>query len=216
MSQEAARVARDRLDGWVREVVAWHFDPRTGTPFWLEWAARERFDPREVQGYDDLRRLGNFQDEWLRGGPVQRWVPKGYAGRPVYVFETGGTALDVWSLDKTLRIADARVGEPVLARLTARYAERPAPFDLERLLARLGVRRRGVGEDVDFDDQAPLAAVRKTRRASVPPLCRLKRSTNSEPMRRRRRPATGTSFISRLITNPKRGGSAAHMTTPSR
>ena len=34
----------------------------------------------------------------------------------------------------------------------------------------------------------PLAAVRNTRRASVPPLWRLKRSTNSEPMRRSNRP----------------------------
>ena len=84
--------AREALEAWVREVVAWHFDPATGSPFWLEWAARAGFDPRrEVKGYGDLKRLGFFQDEWLRGGPVRRWVPKGYAGRPVSVFETGGS-----------------------------------------------------------------------------------------------------------------------------
>jgi hypothetical protein len=84
--------ARERLDAWVREVVAWHFDPATGTPFWLERARGLGFDPRrEVRTYDDLDRFGPFQDEWLRGGPVQRWVPKGYAGRPVSVFETGGS-----------------------------------------------------------------------------------------------------------------------------
>ena len=33
----------------------------------------------------------NFEDEWLRGGPVRRWVPKAYADRPIYVFETGGS-----------------------------------------------------------------------------------------------------------------------------
>src|SRR5438034_2650785 len=32
-----------------------------------------------------------FQDEWLRGGPVRRWVPKAYADKPIYVFETGGS-----------------------------------------------------------------------------------------------------------------------------
>ena len=80
------------LDEWVREVVAWHFDPKTGTPFWLERARHLDFDPRkDVRGYGDLDRFGSFQDEWLRGGPVRRWVPKGYAGRPVYVFETGGS-----------------------------------------------------------------------------------------------------------------------------
>ncbi len=50
------------------------------------------WDPREeIQSYDDLARFGPFQDEWLRGGPVRRWVPKGYADRPVYTFETGGS-----------------------------------------------------------------------------------------------------------------------------
>ena len=89
-----ARVAeaRARLDAWVREVVAWHFDPQTGTPFWLEFAARLDWDPRrEIAGFDDLARLGNFQDEWLRGGPVRRWVPRAFADRPIYVFETGGS-----------------------------------------------------------------------------------------------------------------------------
>ncbi|HET7291080.1 MAG TPA: hypothetical protein VFM88_01520, partial [Vicinamibacteria bacterium] len=87
-----AEEARRALDAWVREVVAWHFDPATGTPFWLEFAARAGWDPRrEVQGYGDLALFGFFQDEWLRGGPVRRWVPKGLAHAPVYVFETGGS-----------------------------------------------------------------------------------------------------------------------------
>ena len=45
----------------------------------------------EIKGFADLKRFGEFEDEWLRGGPVQRWVPKGCAGKPVFVFETGGT-----------------------------------------------------------------------------------------------------------------------------
>jgi hypothetical protein len=85
-------VARQALDAWVREVLDWHFSPQTGTPFWLEWAKEAGFDPRqEVRGYAGLERFGSFQDEWLRGGPVRRWVPKGCAGRPVYIFETGGS-----------------------------------------------------------------------------------------------------------------------------
>jgi hypothetical protein len=86
------RDSRAELDAWVREVVAWHFDPETGCPFWLERAKGLGFDPRrEVQTYDDLDKLSPFEDEWLRGGPVRRWVPKGLADRPVYVFETGGS-----------------------------------------------------------------------------------------------------------------------------
>jgi len=91
--QTDSPTSHDReLDAWVREVVQWHFDPKTGTPFWLEFAKSLDWDPREeVRGYADLDRFGFFQDEWLRGGPVRRWVPKGYAERPVYVFETGGS-----------------------------------------------------------------------------------------------------------------------------
>ena len=84
--------AREALDRWVREVVAWHFDPATGCPFWLERARKLGWDPRErITSFADLKHFGGFEDEWLRGGPVQRWVPKGFAGKPVFVFETGGT-----------------------------------------------------------------------------------------------------------------------------
>jgi len=84
--------AREALDAHVREVVRWHFDPATGCPFWLEYARRLGWDPREqIRSFEDLARLGWFQDDWLRGGPVQRWIPKAYEGRPVFVFETGGT-----------------------------------------------------------------------------------------------------------------------------
>ncbi|MCK6484683.1 MAG: hypothetical protein HUU22_00340 [Phycisphaerae bacterium] len=84
--------ARARLDAHTREIVAWHFDPTTGCPFWLEYADKLNWDPRrEIRGYDDLDKFDSFQDEWLRGGPVRRWVPRAYADRPVYVFETGGS-----------------------------------------------------------------------------------------------------------------------------
>jgi acyl-CoA synthetase (AMP-forming)/AMP-acid ligase II len=91
---DAATVAaaRNTLDAHVREIVAWHFSPETGTPFWLERAADLGIDPvRQVRGFADLEIFGLFEDEWLRGGPVRRWVPKGMAGKPLMVFETGGT-----------------------------------------------------------------------------------------------------------------------------
>ena len=84
--------SRNALDAWVRDIVQWHFDPATGCPFWLEFASQLDWDPRhEIQRYEDLNRFGLFQDEWLRGGPVRRWIPKAYADRPCYVFETGGS-----------------------------------------------------------------------------------------------------------------------------
>ena len=38
-----------------------------------------------------MKKFPAFEDEWLRGGPVRRWVPKAFADKPIYVFETGGT-----------------------------------------------------------------------------------------------------------------------------
>jgi phenylacetate-coenzyme A ligase PaaK-like adenylate-forming protein len=86
---DASRVA---LDAWVREVVAWHFDPASGSPFWLDYAGQLGWDPRTaINGFADLKRFPPFEDDWLRGGPVQRWIPKALSGKPVFVFETGGT-----------------------------------------------------------------------------------------------------------------------------
>ncbi len=86
------QAARDRLDAHVYETVQWHFHPSTGCPFWLQKAKELKFDPlKEVCTFDDLKKFPAFQDEWLRGGPVRRWVPKALADKPIYVFETGGT-----------------------------------------------------------------------------------------------------------------------------
>ena len=80
----AATAAQDQLDAWVREVVDWHFDPASGCPFWLDRAQQLGWDPRrEIKGFSDLSRFGLFEDEWLRGGPVRRWVPRGLSGQPV-------------------------------------------------------------------------------------------------------------------------------------
>jgi phenylacetate-coenzyme A ligase PaaK-like adenylate-forming protein len=84
--------ARDRLDAHTYEIVQWHFHESSGCPFWLEKKRELRFDPlTEVNCFEDLCKFPHFEDEWLRGGPVRRWVPKAYADKPVYVFETGGT-----------------------------------------------------------------------------------------------------------------------------
>src|SRR5687767_2638881 len=90
--------ARERLDAHVREIIEWHFNPETGSSFWVDAVGGKNpnlkldFDPRkEVKSFDDLKKFGLFEDEWLRGGPVRRWVPKAYQQKPIYVFETGGT-----------------------------------------------------------------------------------------------------------------------------
>ncbi|QDU73933.1 hypothetical protein Pan97_09330 [Bremerella volcania] len=90
--EAAVKSAKDKLDAHTYEIVQWHFHESTGCPFWLEKKKEFNFDPlTEVKGYDDLKKFPLFEDEWLRGGPVRRWVPQAYADKPIYVFETGGT-----------------------------------------------------------------------------------------------------------------------------
>src|SRR5271154_2294430 len=91
--------AKEKLDAHVRDTIEWHFNPATGAPFWVDAAAGKNpllklsFDPRkEVKCFEDLKKFGLFEDEWLRGGPVRRWVPKALQSKPIYVFETGGGA----------------------------------------------------------------------------------------------------------------------------
>jgi phenylacetate-coenzyme A ligase PaaK-like adenylate-forming protein len=87
-----AQQAKAQLDAHVREIVNWHFNTETGCPFWLDFAKNLSWDPRrEINSFEDLRKFPPFEDEWLRGGPVRRWLPKGLEGKPIFTFETGGT-----------------------------------------------------------------------------------------------------------------------------
>lgn len=86
------KAAKEALDQHTIETVKWHFDEATGSPFWLEKKKELGFDPtKDVKCFEDLNKFPLFEDDWLRGGPVRRWVPKGLDGQPTYVFETGGT-----------------------------------------------------------------------------------------------------------------------------
>lgn len=84
--------ARAALDAHTYEIVQRHFHESTGCPFWLEKKRELKFDPlKEVRNFDDLKKFPLFEDEWLRGGPVERWRMRDHAHRPTFVFETGGT-----------------------------------------------------------------------------------------------------------------------------
>ncbi|WP_433260661.1 phenazine antibiotic biosynthesis protein [Actinosynnema sp. CS-041913] len=85
--------ARPDPDEFVRAAMAWHFDPETGSPFWLGRAPSLDFDPRaDVKSLADLRLFPNLVDE-LRDVPVADLIPRGYGPRPdlVGVYESGGT-----------------------------------------------------------------------------------------------------------------------------
>jgi hypothetical protein len=76
-----------------------------------------------------------------------------------HVQRAGGHAWEVWPLEKTLRTADSVFEQPVLTPLAARYAQTPAPLDLDALFHSLGVDR--TESDITLSDSAPLAWVRR-------------------------------------------------------
>lgn len=75
------------------------------------------------------------------------------------VLAVGGNHEQDWSIARVLAAADKAVGADVLTRLHDELGPKPVTPDLAALWRDLGVKR--VGEDVEFDDSAPLAAIRK-------------------------------------------------------
>ena len=86
--------AQAALDRHVVEIVEWHFNPETGSPFWLEEARRLTWDPREkIRSFADLVQHFPAADERvLKSGKLRDRIPKGFgeivSSSP---FFTGGT-----------------------------------------------------------------------------------------------------------------------------
>jgi phenylacetate-coenzyme A ligase PaaK-like adenylate-forming protein len=90
--EEALPLLRTGLDEWTRRMMRWHFSDETGARFWTGYRGTLGFDPlRDVARFADLRRFGPFDVERLRRAHLRDLLPRGFAGRPFRVFETGGT-----------------------------------------------------------------------------------------------------------------------------
>ncbi|MFB6309245.1 MAG: hypothetical protein ABEH35_07945 [Haloarculaceae archaeon] len=110
------------LDAWTRHVVETHFDPETGTPYWLDWERERDVDVRSaVDGFEDLHSVFEpFDEDVLRTLPVEQFHPKDLDGRR-RVYETGGTTG-----------APKRVVMRDYWRLQARWASRLLPEEFPR------------------------------------------------------------------------------------
>lgn len=76
------------------------------------------------------------------------------------IVAAGGTIAVRWPIEKALEIGDRATGVTVLHDLYASMATSPVRVDLADLWRRLGV--RVVAGNVEFDDRAPLAAIRRS------------------------------------------------------
>jgi len=85
------------------------------------------------------------------------------------ILDAGGDIRKEWNLQDALRIGDRAVGVNVLEPLYTRMKDNSVNVDLGSLWTQLGVQSDGAA--VRFDDNAPLAAVRRaiTTRESAPP-----------------------------------------------
>lgn len=82
------------------------------------------------------------------------------------IVRAGGSIEDAMDVDEMLALGDAALPAPVLGPLYEAMKADPHPVDLETLWRRLGVRR--AGERVVYDDEAPLAAVRRAMTRAAP------------------------------------------------
>ena len=81
------------LDEHVRRIVALHFDPTAGSPYWLERQRELGLDAIDaIQGSNDLIKLGPMREQDLAERPVTDFVPLACRDRLVgaIVTETGG------------------------------------------------------------------------------------------------------------------------------
>src|SRR5690348_3620083 len=80
------------LDAWTRRILQRHFDPDTGSAYWLKQRAELDFDPLALTSYDELSLFDNFDLAVLRDADpadfVPQAVPRPLAGR---VWESAGT-----------------------------------------------------------------------------------------------------------------------------
>lgn len=83
------------LDTWTREIISWHFQQETGSPYWLERLKQFDFNPlTDIKTYDDLKLFGFFNESELKTIPAQSLIPKGMNRNNrshCRIFETGGT-----------------------------------------------------------------------------------------------------------------------------
>ncbi len=103
----------------LREILALHFDPSGGSPYWLlreralGWSVRA-----EIQSIDDLGRLGPFDLGDLARYPVTDFVPRSLLGEQHLVMaESGGTTGTPATTAYTQRDFESAFIEPFLDTL---------------------------------------------------------------------------------------------------
>jgi thienamycin biosynthesis protein ThnN len=81
-------------DDWLRHILAIHFHPDRGAPYWLEKARQLGIDvQRDIKNFDDLMAFGPMDERALAGRPVEDFIPKKFLSdkKNFVLGDTGGT-----------------------------------------------------------------------------------------------------------------------------
>lgn len=81
----------------IRTILALHFDPRQGSPYWLERQRQLGFDVcQHIRSREDFHRLGPMDVNALRTRPITDFIPRALHGEMAsfLLSETGGTTGD--------------------------------------------------------------------------------------------------------------------------
>ena len=65
------------IDKWIRHVLSIHFDPKSGSQYWLQREKVLGIDARkDITSLKDLHKLGPMEEEDLRRYPIEYFIPK--------------------------------------------------------------------------------------------------------------------------------------------
>lgn len=82
------------MDAWIQHIISIHFDPRIGSPYWLQKEKILKINARkDISSLNDLHLLGPMEEEDLRRYPIEYFIPKIYQNHKeeLILGETAGT-----------------------------------------------------------------------------------------------------------------------------
>jgi phenylacetate-coenzyme A ligase PaaK-like adenylate-forming protein len=80
----------------LEEILDIHFNPDTGTPYWLDILQQKGLQRHDFQNLAGLHQLGAMDVEAMRCRPITDFIPRNFHGRmgEMILAETGGTTGD--------------------------------------------------------------------------------------------------------------------------
>ncbi len=166
--QQRLPILQQSPEAWLQQMMRWHFDDRTASPYWLRKKQALDFDPiSDIRTLDDVKRFGLFDKTDLQKLPVQDFVPRGFSDRTQRVFETGGTTgtpcriVDITSGQYNVIIYETMLAAHGLTNGNALAMTPSGPHVYSTFVRRLLDRWGGLVYYIDFDPRWVKSLIRR-------------------------------------------------------